>query len=929
VSRNPTPEENWGKDSSSLVLAEQSKALPASIVASNDNVDSAESERDAQSTAKIGKSNTELLQRLTEAERDGKTFLQTYINPARERSHKAFRNEHFAGSKYLSPRYKTRSKLFKPKTRAAVRKAQSAAAGALFASADVVNVEASDNSNPQQRASAELKQELLNYRLERTNGRDSIPWFLVAMGAHQDALLDGICVSKQYWKFRERARPLTPGEDPIRKITVDRPDSLNIQPENVIIDPNCEWTRPAQTSSYLIVRYPMPIHEVMNMMRPTETKPNGAWLEYDLAELMTLAGAPPEDVQAVRDARSGGADGQQTTKGTGAYRVLWVYENFLHIDGEDVHFWSIGNQKMLSQPMFTDEVYPEFFGERPYVIGLGALETHRPLPMAPAESWQQLQQEANDVTNLRLDQMKQVVTPVTKVKRGRQVDLEQVNRRGQDTILMLTDMEDVEFDRPPDVPASAMNESNLLNNDFDELAGVFSNASVQSNRDMNDTVGGMKLLNQGANAITEFDLRVWVETWVEPVLYQLVKLEEYYESDEKILAIAGQKAELIAKYGIDEITDHLLMQDVTLRCSVGIGAADPMQSMEKFGVAANTVNQILAPFVAAGAVNIAPKSDEIINEIFGKAGYKGAFDRFFTATEPQQAPPPDPIKMAEITLKGQIEQAKAELKEREIKLKGAQIQMDGVSKEKDRQLKERIARLEHQFTLIEQAAQHEHQAQQADVDRDFQVATTLHGSHREDQARNADREAALHDRHLDREDAHTDRSFQAATGQEDRQFQRANAQEDRAHKEGLTQRQLNAKRLEGLNQRRHQAQEASAGREFEHAQGERGREHELETKSRDQKFQSTEKKADREFQGREKNADRSHQSRQASAERTHTRNQSAADREHQATEAHRSRKHTSQEADKGREHTTVLAKMTAKQKAAEAKKPEAKKKAGK
>jgi hypothetical protein len=900
VSRNVSPEENWGKDNSSLILSEQDKALPASITKP---VASEERDRDAACKAATGKTVSELLQQLTEAERDGKTFLQTYVNPARQRSYKAFRNEHFDGSKYLSKRYSTRSKLFKPKTRSAVRKGMASAAGALFGSADVVTIEPSDNSDIMQRASAELKQELLNYRLERTNGRDSIPWFLVAMGAQQDAQLAAVCVSKQYWKFRERVKPAKPGEDPITQITVDRPDCLNIAPENVIFDPNCEWTRPAQSSAYLIVRFPMPLHEVQSMMRPSGFKTQPDWLEYSEEELMGLAGMSPEDVKQIRDARSSGADSQQVDKSTtAAYRPVWVYENFLTIDGEDYHFWSIGNQKLLSLPRCTYESYPEFFGERPYVIGLGALETHRPIPMAPAESWQQLQQEANDITNLRLDQMKQVVTPITKVKRGRQVDLEQVMRRGQDTVVMLTDMEDIEFDRPPDVPASAYQEAQYLNNDFDELAGVFSQGSVQSNRSLNETVGGMKLLSGAANSVTEFDLRVWVETWVEPVLYQLVKLEEYYESDEKILAIAGQKAELIQKYGINEITDHLLMQDVTLRVAAGIGAADPMQGLDKFNNAATIASNLILPFMQAGLVSIRPKTKDIVDEIFGKAGYKGAFERFFEEVEQQnQQPQPDPTKMAEIALKREIEQTKAKLADRKLQIDAAGKQADAGAKQAERQLKIQLANLEHRFRMMELGASLSHESDQSDLDRSIDVAKHLHGARSEQQTRNQDRQFAVEDRdharNATQEDRMQDHILASADSSRDQAFQQSQAEADRGHQriEGLRARTAQSEDKEA--DRFHKESVAAATRNSSRAEGEATRTHASREASAGRRHETAKEREAREFQAKEAGASRQHEAKQADA----------------------GRKHTSQEADKGRQHTTQLAKMTAAQKAADAK----------
>lgn len=863
MSRHPAPDENWGRDNSdSLVLTEQSKALPEKV--KDGAVDTTAREIDDKVKAAVGKSQGELLDLLTEAERQGSTFLQTYVNPARERSYKAFRNEHFGGSKYLSARYKTRSKLFKPKTRNAVRKAQAAAAGALFASADVVSITAQDNSDPRQRASADLKMELLNYRLDRTGTRDGIPWFLVSMGAHQDALIAGVCCTKQYWKYRERVvRGGDDEQDPEVRISVDRPDCLSIAPENVVLDPNCEWTRPAQTSAYFIVRYPMPIHEVLAMMRPTEGRQDGAWIAYEPEELMGLSGMSPEDVDAIRSARSSGADVDIARRTAGTFRTLWVYENFITIDGEDWTFWSVGNQKLLSTPVPTYEAYPALFGDRPYTLGFGALEAHRPIPMAPVESWQQLQQEANDVTNLRLDQMKQVVTPVTKVKRGRMVDIEQVMRRGQDTVLMVNDLEDVEFDRPPDVPPSAMAEGNVINNDFDELAGTFSQGSVQSNRSLNETVGGMKLLAGGANAVTEFDLRVWVETWVQPTLWQLVKLEEYYENDEKILALAGQKAELIEKYGIDTITDHLLMEDITLQVSAGIGAADPMQSLEKFQNAAGIVGNIIMPFIQAGLVSAKPKVNEIVDEVFGKAGYKGAFDRFFEEGPPPQQgpqqPPVDPIKQAELQLKGQIADKQNQLKQLELQLKTADAAAKHASAESERQLKLQLAELQHQYRLIEAHQSTLASAGMAQADRSFQASQ------------------AAQDQGFQFLAKVQDQNFQSLSGAQDRAHQAQQADADRTFQGQQADKSAMAQRREGLAQRTAQAQEADAGRNFQADQT-----------AQDQQFQA---------------------------------DQSAQDLGFQADQAQAARDHTSQEAAAGRQQQTTLAKLAARSKPPQQQKP--------
>jgi hypothetical protein len=69
---------------------------------------------------------------------------------------------------------------------------------------------------------------------------------------------------------------------------------------------------------------------------------------------------------------------------------------------------------------------------------------------------------------------------------------------------MVNSPEDVEALEFNDVTASSYAEQDRLNVDFDELLGNFSRSSVQTNRKLNETVGGMALISQGANQLTEF-----------------------------------------------------------------------------------------------------------------------------------------------------------------------------------------------------------------------------------------------------------------------------------------------------------------------------------------------------------------------------------------------------------------------------------------
>ena len=112
---------------------------------------------------------------------------------------------------------------------------------------------------------------------------------------------------------------------------------------------------------------------------------------------------------------------------------------------------------------------------------------------------------------------------------------------------------------------------------------------------------------------------------MEPVLRQLVKLEAKYESDEIVLGVAGQKAQL-QRYGVDRITDDLLNQDVTIYVNVGMGATDPNSKLQKFAMAAQTVAGIAQALPGANM-------EEVRKEVFGLAGYRDGSQFFPEAQE--------------------------------------------------------------------------------------------------------------------------------------------------------------------------------------------------------------------------------------------------------------------------------------------------------
>ncbi len=599
-----------------------------------------------------------------QAIRISKEYHTQSLERGLQQSYRAYRSEHQEGSKYLSRAWRGRARLFVPKTRSAVRKNNATTAAALFTTENVVTLSPAHADDPVQSATAATLHADMNTRLENTDPKTGVPWFHMSMGACHDAQITGVCCSKQTWNLEERPTGNMVVEEveeydeeldeffyvtrevPEMMVVRDAP-SIELHPiENLGIDPAAPWYSPVELGAWFYCRYPMRVEDVREMMaRGNRMGDDQGWLE-DVPDQLLMKGKVEEERRGLRRVREGGVDRLEDTRTTpGPWDIVWINENFVRVDGRHHHYWSVGSYGYLSEVREVHEVYPAFGGARPYILGLGALESHLVLPTSPVESWQPLQLEINDITNLRLDTLKRGIAPLPKIKRGKNVDYTQLQMRGRpDAYLEVEDMDDIDFAQTPTPPGQSYAETNVQNANFDELAGAFSPSSVQTSRSLNETVGGMQLLSGAANAVTEYDLRVFVMTWVQPTLYQVAQLLRYYESDEALFLTAGKKASVLKKFEYEPVLDDLDTLAMTLKVDVGIGSADPMQKLAKlkFGM------EMLAPIMGEAAKQgITLNAEAVISEVMGQAGFSDG-RRFFNYGEPQpEQPPPEVIQLLE------------------------------------------------------------------------------------------------------------------------------------------------------------------------------------------------------------------------------------------------------------------------------------------
>jgi hypothetical protein len=589
-----------------------------------------------------------------------------------ERNIAHFQSKHAPGSKYYSSQYRYRAKGFRPKTRSIVRKNEAMAATAFFATRDVVNINAEDPSNIVNRVSAEINKELLQYRFDNT-----IPWFLTVIGAYQDAMVNGVAISYQYWNYEEQIQLVdmydeTTGEPILNEdgtqaqeeeITVikDTP-AVDLRPvENIRFAPTADWMDPIGTSPFLIDRIPMPIFQIIEMTKQKSVKSKIPWIEgYGVGTLLQGRSDQHSDDQIRRQRERNRLDPiDETNYLNQEYDTVWVHRNIIKKDGRDYIYYTLGTHLMLSEPIPLEEEYPHLKpGQRPYTLGFCTLETHKNYPQSLVGITSGLQQAANELSNQRQDNVALVLNRRYFVKRGQGVDLKSLQRNVPGGVTLMNNVDsDIRVEAPPDVTSSSYQEQDRINLDFDDVAGNFSTASVGTNRNMNETVGGMEMLGADADIITEYQLRVFSETWVEKVIKQIIQLEQRHESDTAIFAMIGDKMNMYEKYGINEVLDDMIQGSMNVEVNVGYGATNPAQRLNRLTQGLTTV------------ANLAPEmmmrldEDEVSKEVFGALGFKDS-SRFFLAEVPeekQKPPQPDPQIQLEI-LRGQNQMAIAEKK---------------------------------------------------------------------------------------------------------------------------------------------------------------------------------------------------------------------------------------------------------------------------
>ena len=646
------------------------------------------------------------------------TYAESNLQKMWEDSLRAFNNQHPNDSKYTNTAYDKRSRLYRPKIRTIIRKNEAAAAAAFFSNMDYTSIEPYDVSDKKKAAGAEVMKEVLQYRLDNDihwfhnvlGGLQSAQTVGVAIShiywefeelakelPYEDEIGEEppqVNESEEYPDQKrvprgaftvdetdgddtpqssdqleaqvglgETEEPKPPKEDvqlenpaktqagaPIRsQIKYDRPRIDLIEVENFRIHPAASWVDPVGTSPYTIHMIPMYVMDVQEKMDAGEWRKLGSGF---------LQNAKSSKGDSTRAARSGGREDQFNNDESDIddYDIVWVQRHIHRRKGEDWTFYTLSDVAMLTRPVRLSQVVKHLPpGERPYVMGVCILEAHKLYPNGVPALGKSLADEANEIANQRMDNVKFALNKAWFVKRGMDVDTAGLVRNTPGRVIMMNDpINDVREISWPDVTQSAYEESNRVDNDMNELLGNFNPAQLLQGGNLNAPQRNLHLLSQGTGSMVEYLLRTFVETWVQPTMRQLLKLEAHYETNETLLSLAAAKSLAFQRYGVDKVTDDMLDQNMSLRVNVGMGATDPSMKLQKFMIAMTSFSKMMHE--APPGIDL----KEVGKEIFGHLGYADG-TRFFTNDDPNVAKLTQQLQQA----MAMIQQLQAQIKEKQ------------------------------------------------------------------------------------------------------------------------------------------------------------------------------------------------------------------------------------------------------------------------
>jgi ribosomal protein L12E/L44/L45/RPP1/RPP2 len=273
---------------------------------------------------------------------------------------------------------------------------------------------------------------------------------------------------------------------------------------------------------------------------------------------------------------------------------------------EVLHYWTddwhivVGNRSVL----LLKEENPYFHMEKPFSkwsfipmqgewssVGLVELSSH-------------LQSELNTTRNQRIDNVSMIINSATKVRRGANIDEDDLVSR-PNGIIYVDEMDDIETMAMPDVTSSAYLEEDVIKADFDRVTGVHDMARGDSSGGATKETATMaSLIDQHGNERFVLNLRLLEFGGFKDTMAQIIQLNQQF--------ITSDQTYFIPETSGKEEKNEIAVEDIIREYDI-IAVGNTSGEMANKEIKQNQLTNLLAqiaPYVEH--VNV----DQLLSRIF-------------------------------------------------------------------------------------------------------------------------------------------------------------------------------------------------------------------------------------------------------------------------------------------------------------------------
>lgn len=331
-----------------------------------------------------------------------------------------------------------------------------------------------------------------------------------------------------------------------------------------------------------------------------------------------------------------------------AVRKYKVWESFYWENGKMQFSVSNGRKLYFKKPI--DSPYGD---DMPIIMGNCLLKAFQMVGEGFPEPLEGPQESINDTINKRKDNVSLSLNLGAVVSRYGNVDLNALTNAKPGRIVLADDPSAVEFEKRPDVTQTAYMEVAADDAMMNEMSGVVPIKQGMGAASAKATTARINF--QESNAKFNLFGAIVGDTFFREFYYQLAKLIQRFETDEKVFLVANETFRKNNNRPFAPKVDRVDDFNVNCKITVGIDATSKQQQINQLLQAiqqANASNQAGAVLMQVGQVP--PDGLEFINipkitrDLFNKIGQKNTREYFFKMQPlPQEggeitgsAPPP-------------------------------------------------------------------------------------------------------------------------------------------------------------------------------------------------------------------------------------------------------------------------------------------------